>query len=77
MNNIFNYVMRDEATERKLIDGMNCMPETALEEFKFIKENCTSHRVDEADLDRLIREELISARCQLRKAYAGIEDDVK
>ena len=34
MNNIFNYVMRDEATERKLIDGVNCMPETALEEFK-------------------------------------------
>ena len=37
MNNIFSYVMRDEATERKLIDGMNCMPETALEEFKFVK----------------------------------------
>ena len=37
MNNIFNYVMRDEATERKLIDGVNCMPETALEEFKFVK----------------------------------------
>ena len=37
MNNIFSYVMRDEATERKLIDGMNCMPETAFEEFKFVK----------------------------------------
>lgn len=37
MNNIFSYVMRDEATERKLIDGVNCMPETALEEFKFVK----------------------------------------
>ena len=36
MNNIFSYVMRDEATERKLVDGVNCMPETALEEFKFV-----------------------------------------
>ena len=37
MNNIFSYVMRDEATERKLVDGVNCMPETAIEEFKFVK----------------------------------------
>ena len=37
MNNIFNYVTRDEATERKLIDGLNCSPETALEEFRFVK----------------------------------------
>lgn len=37
MNNIFSYVMRDEATERKLIDGIKCMPETALEEFRFVK----------------------------------------
>lgn len=37
MNNIFNYVMRDEATEDKLIDGLNCFPESALEEFKFVK----------------------------------------
>ena len=44
---------------------------------RYGKENCTSHRVDEADLDRLIREELISARRQLRKAYVGIEEDVK
>ncbi|MBP5207916.1 MAG: relaxase/mobilization nuclease domain-containing protein [Clostridia bacterium] len=37
MNNIFGYVMREEATERKLIDGIMCTPETALEEFKFVK----------------------------------------
>ena len=37
MNNIFNYVTRDEATERKLIDGLNCSPETVLEEFRFVK----------------------------------------
>lgn len=37
MNNIINYVMRDEATERKLIDGLNCTPESALDEFKFVK----------------------------------------
>ena len=37
MNNIFGYVMREEATERKLIDGIMCTPETSLEEFKFVK----------------------------------------
>ena len=37
MNNIFPYVMRDEATKRKLIDGIMCSPETALEEFRFVK----------------------------------------
>ena len=26
MNNIFDYVMRDEATEDKLISGINCSP---------------------------------------------------
>ena len=37
MNNIFGYVMREEATEMKLIDGIMCSPETALEEFRFVK----------------------------------------
>ena len=37
MNNIFPYVTRDEATEARLIDGVNCSPETALEEFQFVK----------------------------------------
>lgn len=37
MNNIFPYVMRDEATERKLVDGIMCSPETATIEFKFVK----------------------------------------
>ena len=37
MNNIFDYVTRREATERKLISGVNCSPESALEEFRFVK----------------------------------------
>ena len=37
MNNIFNYVTRSEATESKLISGVNCSPDSALEEFKFVK----------------------------------------
>ena len=37
LNNIFDYVMRDEATEDKLISGINCSPESALEEFRFVK----------------------------------------
>ena len=38
MNNIFKYVTRDEATEEKLISGMNCYPDTAMQEFKFVKQ---------------------------------------
>ena len=38
MNNIFPYVMRNEATEEKLIDGINCSPDTAFEEFRFVKQ---------------------------------------
>ena len=37
MNNIFDYVMRREATEDKLISGVNCCPESALDEFRFVK----------------------------------------
>ena len=37
MNNIFDYVTRREATESKLISGVNCSPESALEEFRFVK----------------------------------------
>ena len=37
LNNIFDYVMRDEATEDKLISGVNCSPESALDEFRFVK----------------------------------------
>ena len=37
MNNIFTYVMRREATEDKLISGVECSADTALEEFKFVK----------------------------------------
>lgn len=39
MNNIFNYVTRSEATESKLISGVNCSPDSALEEFKFVKKH--------------------------------------
>lgn len=37
MNNIFDYVTRDEATEEKLIDGVNCSPDSAMQEFQFVK----------------------------------------
>lgn len=37
MNNIFNYVTRADATTPELVDGVNCSPETALEEFRFVK----------------------------------------
>ncbi len=38
MRNALDYVTRDEATERKLVDGIRCSPETAAEEFRFVKE---------------------------------------
>lgn len=38
MNNIFPYVMRDETTEQRLIDGINCSSDTALEEFRYVKQ---------------------------------------
>lgn len=37
MNNIFPYIMKKEKTEQKLISGINCMPETAMEEFIAVK----------------------------------------
>lgn len=37
MNNIFPYIMKKEKTEQKLISGINCMPETAMEEFMAVK----------------------------------------
>lgn len=37
MNNIFDYVTRREATESKLISGVNCSPESAFDEFRFVK----------------------------------------
>ena len=37
MNNIFPYIMKKEKTDAKLISGINCMPETALEEFRAVK----------------------------------------
>ena len=38
MSYIFKYVMRKEATERKLIDGVNCSPVSAMEEFIYTKQ---------------------------------------
>ena len=38
MNNIFPYVTRDEATEQRLIGGIGCSPDTAFEEFRYIKQ---------------------------------------
>ena len=38
MNNIFPYVMNREKTDGGiLVSGIHCMPETALDEFRFIK----------------------------------------
>ena len=37
MSYIFKYVMRKEATERKLIDGLNCSPVSACDEFEYVK----------------------------------------
>ena len=37
MSYIFKYVMRKEATERKLIDGVNCSPVSAYDEFEYVK----------------------------------------
>ena len=35
MSYIFKYVMRKEATERKLIDGLNCSSVSACDEFEY------------------------------------------
>ena len=37
MSYIFKYVMRKEATERKLIHGLNCPPLSACDEFEYVK----------------------------------------
>lgn len=37
MNNIFPYVMNREKTDENLISGINCSPDTALQEFMFVK----------------------------------------
>ena len=37
LSNIFGYVKRREATKDKLIGGVNCSPDSALDEFIFIK----------------------------------------
>ena len=38
MSYIFKYVMDNEKTEDKLISGVNCSPESAFEEFTYVKE---------------------------------------
>ena len=37
MNNIFPYVMNKEKTDENLISGINCSPDTVLQEFTFVK----------------------------------------
>ncbi|MCM1284553.1 MAG: relaxase/mobilization nuclease domain-containing protein [Acetobacter sp.] len=37
MNNIFPYIMKKEKTEQKLISGINCVPENAMQEFIAVK----------------------------------------
>ena len=37
MNNIFPYVMNREKTDENLISGINCSPDTVLQEFTFVK----------------------------------------
>ena len=37
LNNIFGYVKRREATKDKLIGGANCNPDSALDEYIFVK----------------------------------------
>ena len=37
MNHIFPYVMNREKSDENLISGINCSPDTALQEFTFVK----------------------------------------
>ena len=37
LNGIFPYIMNREKTDETLISGIHCMPETAVEEFRFTK----------------------------------------
>ena len=37
MNNIFPYVMNREKPDENLISGINCSPDTVLQEFTFVK----------------------------------------
>ena len=44
---------------------------------RYGKEHCTSHRIGEADLDRLIYDELLNIKSMAEHNYACIESDVK
>ena len=44
---------------------------------RYGKNNCTSHRIDESELDRLIYEELMSIKEEAQKNYDSIEADVR
>ena len=37
LSNIFAYVMNREKTDETLVSGINCTPDTALDEFQFVK----------------------------------------
>ena len=44
---------------------------------RYGKEHCTSHRIGETDLDRLIYDELLNIKSMAERNYACIESDVK
>ena len=44
---------------------------------RYGKGNCTSHRIDESELDRLIYEELMSIKEEAQRNYDSIEADVR
>ena len=47
MNNIFPYVMNPKKTDGGvLVSGIHCMPETALNEFRFVKKNSARQTAD-------------------------------
>ena len=38
-NDVFRYIVRENVTEPELIDGIHCSPDTALEEFLYVKQH--------------------------------------
>lgn len=47
MNNIFSYVMNESKTEDGiLVSGIHCTPESALDEFRFVKTNSARSTAD-------------------------------
>ena len=68
MNNIFDYVTRREATESKLISGVNCSPESALDEFRFVKKRF--HKEDGRSYYHIVQS--FSPRIEICRILSGI-----